>query len=58
MNIKFINGWTADDGNIGSLDTIDLALCGQGRPEGSAAGLVPVQLASGVVVTPDRKSVV
>lgn len=55
MNIKFIKGWSADSDDsskIGKLDTLDLALCGQGRPEGNAAGLVPVQLPSGVVVTP------
>lgn len=53
MNIQFIKGWEVDDyGAIESLNTLDLALCGQGRPEGNAAGLVPVKLASGVVVTP------
>lgn len=52
MNIKFITGWTSSEDRIVSMNTIDLALCGQGKPEGNAAGLVPIQLASGVVVTP------
>lgn len=54
MNIKFItrNRVGGSDGHVTEVDCKVLPLCGQGRPEGSAEGLMPLKLANGVVVTP------
>lgn len=49
MNIKFIIGQNVSGD---APDVKVLPLCGQGRPEGQAEGLMPLKLAPGVVVTP------
>lgn len=52
MKIKFITGSEqTDEGAMQALvKTLDL--CGQGKPEGQAEGLMPLKLASNVTVTP------
>lgn len=54
MNIKFIIGNVVDKSTktVTSKTELVLPLCGQGRPEGSSEGLMPLKLASGVVATP------
>lgn len=53
MKLKFLHGFSEDsDAKVTSVDTYDLDLCGQGRAEGNASGLMPVKLPGGVVVTP------
>lgn len=54
MNIRFIIGNTvdSDDYSVTEVNEKVLPLCGQGRPEGQAEGLMPLKLANGVVVTP------
>lgn len=53
MKIRYTTGWTVSEGMVSAIETKELSLCGQGRPEGSAAGMIPVKLAPGpVIVTP------
>lgn len=52
MNIRFIIGNTLEGSTVSAVDEKVLPLCGQGRPEGQAEGLMPLKLTSGVVVTP------
>ena len=53
MNIRFIIGNSFNDNiKVAAVNEKVLPLCGQGRPEGQAEGLMPLKLASGVVVTP------
>lgn len=52
MNIRFIIGNKFANGIVSAVNEKVLPLCGQGRPEGQAEGLMPLKLAAGVVVTP------